>query len=130
MKELKIELQVKPLSANKMYWRGKRSKTAEYLAYQNEIRDELMGTTWPFSDSPLHFVFDVGLSARQADLDNTFKPLFDTLQTIYDEFNDNKVYTIAASKYIVPKGREFIRLGVTETTEPQAQLTPCEEQAK
>ena len=69
MKELKIELQVKPLSANKMYWRGKRSKTSEYLAYQNEIRDELMGTTWPFSDSPLHFVFDVGLSARQADLD-------------------------------------------------------------
>ena len=83
MKELKIELQVKPLSANKMYWRGKRSKTSEYLAYQNEIRDELMGTTWPFSDSPLHCVFDVGLSARQADLDNTFKPLFDTLQTIY-----------------------------------------------
>ena len=71
-----------------------------------------MGTTWPFGDSPLHFDFGVGLSARQADLDNTFKPLFDTLQTIYEEFNDNKVYTIAASKFIVPKGREFIRLGV------------------
>ena len=62
MKTLKIELQVKPLSANKMYWRGKRSKTSEYLAYQNEIRDELMGTTWPFGDSPLHFDFGVGLS--------------------------------------------------------------------
>ena len=62
-----------------------------------------MGTTWPFGDSPLHFDFGVGLSARQADLDNTFKPLFDTLQTIYEEFNDNKVYTIAASKFIFPK---------------------------
>ena len=90
-----------------MYWRGKRSKTAEYLAYQNEIRDELMGTTWPFSDSPLHFVFDVGLSARQADLDNTFKPLFDTLQTIYEEFNDNKVYTSQPVNTSSPKGESL-----------------------
>ena len=78
----------------------------------------------------LHFDIHIGLSARQADLDNTFKPLFDTLQTIYDEFNDNKVYTINASKYIVPKGREFIRPGVTETTEQEAQLTLSQEQAE
>ena len=89
-----------------------------------------MGTTWPFGSSPLRFDIQISLPSRQTDVDNTFKPLFDTLQTIYDEFNDNKVYTINASKYIVPKGREFIRLGVTETTEPEAQLTIPQEQAQ
>ncbi len=113
-----------------MYFRGKRSKTKIYLDFQHEVRDELLGVEWPFKAGPVQFDIEVGLSARQADLDNVFKPLFDTFQVIYDEFNDNKVYRINAIKCIVPKGREFIRLRVTETTEPEAQLESQQEQAE
>ena len=90
-----------------------------------------MGTTpeWPFGNCPLQWDITVGLSARQADLDNIFKPLLDTFQVIYEyEFNDNKVYRINARKCIVPKGREFIRLRITETAEPEAQFEGQQEQ--
>ena len=90
-----------------------------------EIRDDLMGVEWPFGKSPVRFEIDAGFSTRAADLDNILKPLLDTFQNIYEEFNDNKVVELEASKYIVPKGREFIRLRITETNEPQAQ---CEVQ--
>ena len=93
-----------------MYWRGKRVKTKEYMDYQNEIRDEMMGIEWPFSSDQVSFMIDIGLSARQADLDNIMKPLFDTFQNIYEEFNDNKVYHVDAIKTIVPKGEEYLRV--------------------
>ena len=84
-----------------------------------EILDELRGTEWPFGTSPVSFEIDAGFSTRAADIDNVLKPLLDTFQSIYDEFNDNKVYEIKATKFIVPKGREFLGVRITETTEPE-----------
>ena len=81
-----------------------------------------MGQQWPFSNVPLHWEVEAGLSARQADLDNLFKPLLDTFQVIYDEFNDNKVYGISAKKCIVPKGQEYFSIRITEIEEPQSTL--------
>ena len=95
-----------------MYYRGK-SKTREYLDYQNEIRDELMGVEWPFKDHPVSFHVNVGLSSPLADLDNVFKPFFDTLQAIYEDFNDKKVYYIEATKQLVKKGDEYIAFSVS-----------------
>jgi len=86
-----------------------------------EIYDELRDTEWIFDKGPVSIEIEVGFSSRASDLDNVFKPLLDTLQHIYENFNDNKVYQIQATKFIVPKGSEFIRLRVTETTEPEAQ---------
>ena len=106
-------------------------KTTEYLNYQNEVRDEMMGIEWPFGSSPLLFQIEAGLSARQADLDNLMKPLFDTFQNIFEEFNDNKVYRIEADKYIVPKGAEFVRIRIHETTEPtREEESSAEEETK
>ena len=78
-----------------------------------EIMDELRGVDWPMADHPISFYAEAGLSNRAADLDNIIKPLLDTLQTIYKQFNDNKVYHIELHKAIVPKGDEYIyfRLG-------------------
>ena len=118
MKKLEILLAVKPLSANVMYLRN-RHKTAAYKNYQMEIRDELMGIDWPFGNTPVKFDIDAGFSTRAADIDNVLKPLLDTFQSIYDDFNDNKVYELQATKYIVPKGREFLRVRITETAEPE-----------
>ena len=84
-----------------------------------EIRDELMGIDWPFGNTPVKFDIDAGFSTRAADIDNVLKPLLDTFQSIYDDFNDNKVYELQATKYIAPKGREFLRVRITETAEPE-----------
>ena len=60
------------------------------------------------------FTITAGLSNRGADLDNVMKPLFDTYQSIYSDFNDNKVYHIEAFKDIVKKGEEYIDVTIKE----------------
>lgn len=117
---LKHRFNVKPLSANKMF--GKKGKitfkTKDYLNYQNEIRDEILeeadNDIWPFGASYTTFTITAGLSNRGADLDNVMKPLFDTYQSIYSDFNDNKVYHIEAFKDIVKKGEEYIDVTIKE----------------
>jgi Holliday junction resolvase RusA-like endonuclease len=91
-------------------------KTADYNKFQEEIRDQLMGVEWPFEDGPVSFEVTAGLSNRGADLDNIIKPLLDTYQTIYDGFNDNKVYHVELYKAIVPKGEEFLTVGISGYT--------------
>ena len=114
MTTLDNRFKTKPLSANKMFGaRGKRTfKSPEYVAYQNEIRDDLMGTDWPFKTDPVSFIVNAGLSNRGADIDNVIKPIFDTYQGIFEEFNDNKVYYVELHKEIVSKGEEFLRIRV------------------
>lgn len=94
-----------------MFYRNK-NKTVEYREYQNEIRDEMMGIEWPFGDNPVTFDIKVGLSSKAADLDNVLKPMLDTWQSIFEDFNDNKVYKIVAEKEIVDKGKEYLDVTV------------------
>lgn len=89
-------------------------KTPEYLAYQNEIRDDMIMEEWPFGDSLVQFTIDVGLSNRGADIDNVLKPLLDTYQGMFEDFNDNKVYRIEVEKNIVKKGEEYLTVIVEE----------------
>ena len=124
---------VKPLSANNMTYRNKSIKQRVYLDYQNELRDEIRGVEWPFGDDQVTFYIVAGFSNRAADIDNVIKPLLDTYQGIFKEFNDNKVYHAELHKTIVPKGREFLYVRVgrvpqskvqegTETAEKAGQL--------
>ena len=109
-----IKLKVKPLSANAMYYNiGRHKKKSKaYEDYQEEIYNELKGIEWPFGTEQISFYIEAGLSARQADIDNTIKPLLDTLQGIFEDFNDNKVYYIEAHKTIVAKGSEYLWIRV------------------
>ena len=115
---LHMHLQVKPLSANKMFYRNK-NKTVEYREYQQEMLDEMRDEEWIFGSSPVTFIIKAGLSSKAADLDNIIKPLLDTWQTIFDEFNDNKVYKIIAEKEIVEKGKEYIHVRVEATVQDE-----------
>ena len=56
--------------------------------------------------------FTPGSSIRAADLDNIVKPLLDTYQSIFEEFNDNKVYHIKLTKQITNKGDEYLYVKV------------------
>ncbi len=92
-----------------MTYRNKSIKSVKYIAYQNKIKEELAGVKWPFAKSDqLEFEIIAGLSNRMADLDNIVKPLLDTYQTIFEDFNDNKVYHILLDKQITAKGNEYL----------------------
>ena len=113
---LKHRFQVNPIGVNQMNdhfkSKGKPTPSAAYRDYQNEIRDELMGTSWPFGQEFVTITATYGVSNRNKDLDNLSKPLLDTLQRIYEDFNDNKVYELHAFKEKTEKGEEYLDLTV------------------
>ena len=73
-----------------------------------------MGQDWPFGSDQVAFYIVAGMSNKGADLDNILKPLFDTYQGIFEEFNDNKVYYTELYKVIVAKGKEFLHVTVSD----------------
>ena len=95
-----------------------KQKTVDYKNYQNEIRDIIIWSDgdkfeWPFEkDEHVFFNVHVGLSNRAADLDNIIKPLLDTYQSMYEEFNDKYVYGISMSKDIVKRGEEYLDVSI------------------
>jgi len=65
-------------------------------------------TSWkPLLYDKMTFVLQVGLSSKNADIDNCIKAFVDILQKKY-LFNDSRVYRIEAQKEIVTKGAEYI----------------------
>ena len=88
---------IKPVSANDMFAsQGRRRfKSNKYRAYQHHIQNELRDVEWPFESNQLIVSVDAGVSNRGADVDNVIKPILDTYQSVFDAFNDNKVYRIA-----------------------------------
>lgn len=54
------------------------------------------------------------------------KPILDTYQGVYEDFNDNKVYNIELEKRIVKRGREFLDIRVREYEDNQAEETQQE----
>lgn len=103
-------------------------KTAEYLDFQNEIRDELMGTPWPFGAERVSFYVEAKFSNKGADLDNMIKPLLDTFQSIYEEFNDKEVYHIELNKRVGKRGDEYVHVRI-ETYVEEA-IKEAEEESK
>lgn len=116
--------QMKPLSANRMFVRKGRTtyKTADYKRFQDEMAVMLMGETWVFKDSPVHFIVYAGLSNKASDLDNIIKPLLDTYQNIFEEFNDKTVQGIILQRDRVKRGREYLWVRVTKAEELEVGL--------
>lgn len=111
-----------------MTYRNKTIKQKAYIDYQNELRDEIQGVAWPFGDDQVQFYVVAGFSNRAADIDNVIKPLLDTYQGIFPEFNDNKVYHVELHKTIVSKGREFLYVRVGDV--PQSKIQEGQEVAE
>ena len=131
-KMLHARINLKPLSANRMFARkGKTTfKSKDYTIYQETIQNQLQGTEWPFGTDRVHFHVEAGLSNRGADLDNVIKPILDTYQWIYEDFNDNKVYGIELEKYIVKRGSEYLDIRVREYEDDQTEPTVMQEESK
>ena len=111
--------QIKPLSANKMFVRKGRTtyKTADYKRFQEDMAMILMGESWPFKDKPVLFIVYAGLSNKASDLDNVIKPLLDTYQNIFEEFNDKTVQGIILQRDRVKRGGEYLWVRIAEAKE-------------
>jgi Holliday junction resolvase RusA-like endonuclease len=92
-------------------------KTSDYKRFQEEMAAILMGEEWPYGDKPVHFIVYAGLSNKASDLDNIIKPLLDTYQNIFEEFNDKTVQGIILQRDRVKRGGEYLWVRVTETKE-------------
>ena len=115
-KIFKQKFDVKPLSANKMFYRAKQL-TKEYRLFREFMYEEVADRKkWPFKpEDELDFTVKVGLSSKLADVDNCIKPLLDTFQLLF-EFNDKYVFKVTIEKEHVKKGSEFIDVQVKEYT--------------
>lgn len=95
---------------------GKRGRTTfkskDYLDFQHLCREELVGIDWPFGKEKVQFVVEAAFSNKAADLDNCLKPLLDTFQSMYEEFDDKMVYGIIANKNLVKRGEEYLDITI------------------
>tara|TARA_R110002126_G_scaffold133609_4_gene277666 strand:- start:4899 stop:5219 length:321 start_codon:yes stop_codon:yes gene_type:complete len=94
-----------------------KQKTADYKRYQNDVRDMVIWLDgdkfeWPFGSEQVFVCVHAGLSNKAADLDNIIKPLLDTYQVMYDDFNDKNVYGISMFKDLVPRGSEYLDVSI------------------
>ena len=99
-----IKLNYKPLSVNEC-WQGKRFKTDKYKKYERDLL--LMLPPLKILNGKLKLDIQLGISSKNADIDNPIKPLLDILQKKYS-FNDKDVYELRITKEDVKKGNEFI----------------------
>jgi Holliday junction resolvase RusA-like endonuclease len=99
-----MKIDIKPMTVNAC-WQGRRFKTKQYLAYENDV--SLLLRPYRLPEGHLQLVIKVGFSNKLSDVDNMVKPFVDILQKKY-EFNDNRIYKLELEKFIVKKGEEYI----------------------
>ena len=114
---IKAKIHIKPLSVNKV-WQGRRFKTKDYKQYEELVTLALPNGKLgiPVGEA-LSLELTVGLSSKNADLDNVCKPFLDILQKKY-KFNDRRVYNIIMTKMSVAKGKEFIEFRIDKLSAP------------
>jgi len=99
-----IRLNVKPLSVNKA-WKGRRFKSDEYKAYEQEVLLTLRPMKIPEGKLEIHLKF--GFSSDLSDFDNPVKLFVDCLQKKYG-FNDKLIKRAFIEVDDVKKGQEYI----------------------
>jgi Holliday junction resolvase RusA-like endonuclease len=111
-KELPVNftVQCRALSTNQMSGRRKTFETKHYLEYRDLIA-RVAGGFYGISKKDRFICYvEVGYSNTRADVDNSLKPLLDSLTACIDEdFDDSQIYRIELDKVIVKKGQEYVK---------------------
>jgi Holliday junction resolvase RusA-like endonuclease len=105
-----LKIEIKPLSVNECF-QGRRFKTPKYKAYEKEAL--LLLKPMSIGKGQLSLSLLIGLSSKNADLDNILKPWIDIMQKKYG-FNDRHIYKLTVEKVDVKKGFEFIEFHIEE----------------
>ena len=116
---LEVRLSQKPFSANKMHYAKFKKDTKEYREFKSEIFSLLAGRKYDFSkDDKFKLSLVTGFSSSLSDLDNSFKPLLDSMQLAMG-FDDKQIFEIEALKDKVSKGDEYIMIRLEKITDNQ-----------
>lgn len=110
-KKTLVKLNVKALSVNVLWRGGRRFKTDQYKAYEQELFYKLPPLQIPEGKLKLNITF--GFSNTNTDISNHIKAFEDVLQTKYN-FNDNRIYELSIKKEIVKKGEEYIDFNIEQ----------------
>jgi len=100
-----MKINIRPLSINAC-WQGRRFRTPEYKAYQEEL-SYLLPKLKIDRNCKLRLTLIVGFSNKLSDIDNVIKPIQDIMQAKFG-FNDHQIHELNVTKEIVKKGEEFI----------------------
>tara|TARA_R110002153_G_scaffold80843_1_gene205067 strand:- start:303 stop:725 length:423 start_codon:yes stop_codon:yes gene_type:complete len=112
---VEIQLGLKPFSANKMHYARMKRDTKEYRRFKEDIV-RLLGAKYKVNkDDKYKLTLVSGFSNRASDLDNTFKPLLDSMQLAMG-FDDKQVYEVEAYKDVQPKGDEYLYIKLEKVT--------------
>ncbi len=103
---------IKPLSVNDA-WQGRRFKTPEYKAYEQELSYKLKHVDVDWGKTPLRLLIIFGVSNAASDYDNPLKPTQDILAKKYG-FNDRHIWEAVIRKRLVPKGHEYIEFTLSK----------------
>ncbi len=104
-----IQIHIKPLSVNDA-WQGKRFKTPEYKAYEQELMLRLPNNYEVPDKGDLEVIYEFGLNTM-ADWDNPIKPLQDILQKKYG-FDDRRIVKGTTIKNVVKKGEGYVNFSI------------------
>lgn len=102
-----------------MHYAKFKKDTAEYREFKSDIFELLSLQKYdikPTDKYKLNLV--VGYSSTLSDLDNSFKPLLDSLQLAMG-FDDRQIFEIEALKDHTKKGDEYIMLRLETITDNQ-----------
>ena len=113
-------VQTRPFSTNKMSGARKTFESKEYLEFRDIIARKAGGFYGISGKEKFKLIVVAAFSNSRGDLDNTFKPLLDSMVgSMDDAFDDSQVYSIEARKRIVPKGQEYLQVRLEEIPEEE-----------
>jgi Holliday junction resolvase RusA-like endonuclease len=108
-----VRLGIKPFSANNMHYARKKVDSAAYKEYKGTIADLIGGDYRVSPKAQLKLTLISGFSSKASDLDNTFKPLLDSMQLSMG-FDDKQIYSIEAYKDVGKRGQEYLLIRLEE----------------
>lgn len=116
---LEVKLKQRPFSANKMHFASIKRDTKAYRDFKAEIKEFLGGIDYKINkDDKYKLSLIVGFSNSLSDLDNSFKPLLDSMQLAMG-FDDKQIFAIEALKDKTKKGEEYIMIRLEKITDSQ-----------
>lgn len=102
-----------------MHYAKFKKDTKEYRDFKSDIFELLGGQKYDLKDTDrFKLSLVVGFSSSLSDLDNSFKPLLDSMQLAMG-FDDKQIFEIEALKDKVTKGNEYIMVRLETITENQ-----------
>jgi len=116
---LEVRLNQKPFSANRMHYAKFKKDTAEYREFKSDIYSLLGEQEYDFDKyDKFKLSLVVGFSSSLSDLDNSIKPLLDSMQLAMG-FDDRQIFEIETLKDKVSKGEEYIMVRLEKITDNQ-----------